>query len=366
MVMYKKITFVVLVGLTATISLLLFSMSEVVFAAETYAPQSIKDRATKRSQADVIVSCFRAGIGQGGKDGGSSGHYQRVNADARADADNDNHGLFFNGNSHYVNLGVSEYDTKGNNDNQMKCGDLSLDTFVKAMNSFGFSGDSPKKILCPLGVIEDDVDTGKTKDQQCNESGQLYVNVNNLSPKILDKVGSLDNADKYYITYTVMTRSGDNYCGATYKGTEADYQAGKFGGNVYPIYLFNKDGSGTTHRYTFKSTDKKLNLWNYANGNPFSEESTQCNNLANNSMGWGEHPWVSAYATYLKSIAAATEKSRSGTTTPSTPASGTKEYIEACKNLGYSSGKELEACAEGFKNTSDPNFCSSKIGRAHV
>lgn len=359
MVMYKKITFVVLVGLTATISLLLFSMSEVVFAAETYAPQSIKDRATKRSQADVIVSCFRAGIGQGGGTSKPGEHYQRVNANERAATDN-GHGLFFNGNTHYVNLGVSEYDSKGDNNNQMECSSLSVDTFVKAMNSFGFSGESPQKILCPLGVIEDDPDTGKTKDQQCNESGQLYVNVNNLSPKILDKVGSLDNADKYYITYTVMTRSGDNYCGATYKGTEADYQAGKFGGNVYPIYLFNKDGSGTTHRYTFKNTDTKLNLWNYANGNPFSEESTQCNNLANNSMGWGEHPWVSAYAMYLKSIAAATEKSKSGTTAPSTPASGTKEYIEACKNLGYSSGKELEACAEGFKNASDPNFCSSK------
>ena len=356
MVMYKKITFIILVAFTVMFSLI-YMMNETTFAATSYAPQSIKDRASKRSQADVIVSCFRAGIGQGGKDGGSSGHYQRVNANERAATDN-GHGLFFNGNTHYVNLGVSEYDSKGDNNNQMECSSLSVDTFVKAMNSFGFSGDSPQKILCPLGVIENDADTGKTKDQQCNESGQLYVNVNNLSPKIIDKVGSLDNVDKYYITYTLMTRSGDNYCGATYKGTEADYQAGKFGGNVYPIYLFNQDGSGTTHRYTFAHTDNKLNLWNQDNGNPFTSEATQCNNLANNSMGWGEYPWVSAYAAYLKSLATAASTASSGKSSSAT--SGSKEYAEACKALGYSSSKELEACAEGFRHLSSPDFCATK------
>ena len=148
------------------------------------------------------------------------------------------------------------------------------------------------------------------------------------------------------------------YCNVTNQGTDVT----KIKETNYPIFFADKTGEGDTYRHTTDKANDSFYTWNdMAN---YTQGTAHCNTMMNNYIGYQNHtpkqPWVDDYVAYLKTLHAAEEKSKSGTAKPTTPASGTKEYAEACKNLGYSSGKELEACAEGFRHLSDESFCTTK------
>ncbi len=351
-VMYKKIVLFVLATLMVTTSVM-FTMNEVAFAdvKETYVPQSMPARARKRSAADVYISCFRRNLTNDTDPSGRNIQYTSVYSTKKSID------KLLSSGSGTVSAGTSGF---GGDDYNLDCSSLSITTFVKTMNEFGFSGSTPKEILCPLKLVLSTATI--SSDVQCSSNeGTLAVNYTEFTTALTNKVGIIDNVDKYYITYTNVTSK--DFCGLTYKGTQDEDNRGMIEGKTHPIHTFpDKTGeNSTTYRYALADSGKTVYLWNRGdNGEPYS---LSCAEAMSGGIGYSSNKWVEEYKAYLKSLYAAEEKSKSGssgTTTPSTPASGTKEYAEACKNLGYSSGKELEACAEGFKNASDPNFCSSK------
>ena len=353
MVMYKKIALFLLIAvITITSSLSITNETAFADVKETYVPQSMPERARKRSVADVYISCVRRNPTNGRGPGGLTLQYTPVYA-----TQDSGNGNLFSAASGTVSAGTSGFD---DGDYNLDCGKLTTGIFVKSMNDLGFSGSTPREILCPLKLIKDLEE--QSADAQCASltKGQtLALDSDNFMSTLINKVGVIDNVDKYYITYHNITNK--DFCGLTYKGTQDDYNRGVISRETHPLFTFlDKTGeNGTTYRYDLADSGKTVYLWNRGdNGEAFS---LSCATAMSNGIGyWDKHPWVQEYAAYLKSLHAAEEKSKSGTAKPTTPASGTKEYAEACKNLGYSSGKELEACAEGFKNASDPNFCSSK------
>lgn len=353
MVMYKKIALFLLIAvITITSSLSITNETAFADVKETYVPQSMPERARKRSVADVYISCVRRNPTNGRGPGGLTLQYTPVYA-----TQDSGNGNLFSAASGTVSAGTSGFD---DGDYNLDCGSLTTGIFVKSMNDLGFSGSTPREILCPLKLIKDLEE--QSADAQCASltKGQtLALDSDNFKSALINKVGVIDNVDKYYITYHNVTNK--DFCGLTYKGTQDDYNRGVISRETHPLFTFlDKTGeNGTTYRYDLADSGKTVYLWNRGdNGEP---HSLSCATAMSNGIGyWDEHPWVQEYAAYLKSLHAAEEKSKNGAAKTTTPASLTKEYAEACKNLGYSSGKELEACAEGFKNTSDPNFCSSK------
>ena len=360
MVMYKKIALFLLIAvITITSSLSITNETAFADVKATYVPQSMPERARKRSVADVYISCARRNPTNGRGPGGLTLQYTPVYA-----TQDSGNGNLFSAASGTVSAGTSGFD---DGDYNLDCGSLTAGIFVKSMNDLGFSGSTPREILCPLKLIKDLEE--QSADAQCASltKGQtLALDSDNFKSTLINKVGIIDNVDKYYITYHNITNN--DFCGLTYKGTEDDYNRGVISRDTHPLFTFlDKTGdNGTTYRYDLADSGKTVYLWNRGdNGEP---HSLSCANAMSDGIGyWDKHQWVQDYQTYLRSLYKAEEKSKSGSksgssgaTTPSATASLTKEYAEACKNLGYSSGKELEACAEGFKNASDPNFCSSK------
>ena len=360
MVMYKKIALFLLIAvITITSSLSITNETAFADVKATYVPQSMPERARKRSVADVYISCVRRNPTNGRGPGGLTLQYTPVYA-----TQDSGKGNLFSAASGTVSAGTSGFD---DGDYNLDCGSLTAGIFVKSMNDLGFSGSTPREILCPLKLIKDLEE--QSADAQCASltKGQtLALDSDNFKSTLINKVGIIDNVDKYYITYHNITNN--DFCGLTYKGTEDDYNRGVISRDTHPLFTFlDKTGdNGTTYRYDLADSGKTVYLWNRGdNGEP---HSLSCANAMSDGIGyWDKHQWVQDYQTYLRSLYKAEEKSKSGSksgssgaTTPSATASLTKEYAEACKNLGYSSGKELEACAEGFKNASDPNFCSSK------
>ena len=354
--MYKKIALFLLIAvITITSSLSITNETAFADVKATYVPQSMPERARKRSVADVYISCVRRNPTNGRGPGGLTLQYTPVYA-----TQDSGKGNLFSAASGTVSAGTSGFD---DGDYNLDCGSLTAGIFVKSMNDLGFSGSTPREILCPLKLIKDLEE--QSADAQCASltKGQtLALDSDNFKSTLINKVGIIDNVDKYYITYHNITNN--DFCGLTYKGTEDDYNRGVISRDTHPLFTFlDKTGdNGTTYRYDLADSGKTVYLWNRGdNGEP---HSLSCANAMSDGIGyWDKHQWVQDYQTYLRSLYKAEEKSKSGSsgaTTPSATASLTKEYAEACKNLGYSSGKELEACAEGFKNASDPNFCSSK------
>ena len=354
MVMYKKIALFLLIAvITITSSLSITNETAFADVKATYVPQSMPERARKRSAADVYISCFRRNLTNDTDPGGRAMQYTSVYSTKKS-IDK----LLSSGGG-TVSAGTSGF---GGDDYNLDCSSLSITTFVSTMNEFGFSGSTPKEILCPLKLVLSTATI--SSDVQCSSNdGTLAVNYTDFIAALTNKVGGIDNVDKYYITYTNVTSK--DFCGLTYKGTQDEDNRGMIEGKTHPIFTFpDKTGeNGTTYRYALTGASKTVYLWNRGdNGEP---HSLSCADAMSDGIGyWKDHKWVQDYEAYLKSLYAAEEKSKSGAAAgaaaPSTTASLTKEYAEACKNLGYSSGKELEACAEGFKNASDPNFCSSK------
>ena len=366
MVMYKKIALFVLATIIATTSLTAM-INESAFAApelsEPYFPAALVERAKKKSAANVYLYCAHknsspapSSAASPGSSPGSDPGNQVVFNKNKGVAKDDILGHGWGGSA---SGGASDFNSKG--DNNQNCGSLSITTFVNFFNSIGFNGGDPQEILCNMGsnVVIYNTSESKSTKEQCDkdkrmEGTTITVKVEAFEAIIRVNVEDFDNVDRFYTAYTLVKR----YCNVTNQGTDVS----KITETNYPIFFADKTGEGDTYRHTTDKANDSFYTWNDMTN--YTQGSAQCNNIMNKYIGYQNHnpkqPWVDDYVAYLKALYAAEKKSKSGTTTPSTPASGTKEYAEACKNLGYSSGKELEACAEGFKNASDPNFCSSK------
>ncbi|MFC2431467.1 MAG: hypothetical protein ACFNS6_03115 [Candidatus Saccharimonas sp.] len=364
--MYKKIALFVLATIIATTSLTAM-INESAFAApelsEPYFPAALVERAKKKSAANIYLYCAHknsdprtSSASDPGYTPGSDPGNQVVFNKNKGVAKGDILGYGWGGSA---SGGASDFNSEG--DNNQNCGSLSITTFVNFFNSIGFNGSDPQEILCNMGsnvVIYSTFESKSTKEQ-CDkdkrmEGTTITVKLEAFEAIIRVKVEDFDNVDRFYTAYTLVKR----YCNVTNQGTDVS----KITETNYPIFFADKTGEGDTYRHTTDKANDSFYTWNDMTN--YTQGSAQCNNIMNKYIGYQNHnpkqPWVDDYVAYLKALYAAEKKSKSGTTTPSTPASGTKEYAEACKNLGYSSGKELEACAEGFKNASDPNFCSSK------
>jgi hypothetical protein len=364
--MYKKIALFVLATIIATTSLTAM-INESAFAApelsEPYFPAALVERAKKKSAANVYLYCAHknsspapSSAASPGSSPGSDPGNQVVFNKNKGVAKDDILGHGWGGSA---SGGASDFNSKG--DNNQNCGSLSITTFVNFFNSIGFNGGDPQEILCNMGsnVVIYNTSESKSTKEQCDkdkrmEGTTITVKVEAFEAIIRVNVEDFDNVDRFYTAYTLVKR----YCNVTNQGTDVS----KITETNYPIFFADKTGEGDTYRHTTDKANDSFYTWNDMTN--YTQGSAQCNNIMNKYIGYQNHnpkqPWVDDYVAYLKALYAAEKKSKSGTTTPSTPASGTKEYAEACKNLGYSSGKELEACAEGFKNASDPNFCSSK------
>ena len=363
MVMYKKIALFVLATIIATTSLTAM-INESAFAApelsEPYFPAALVERAKKKSAANVYLYCAHknsspAPSSAASSPGSSPGNQVVFNKNKGVAKDD----ILGHGWGGSASGGASDFNSKG--DNNQNCGSLSITTFVNFFNSIGFNGGDPQEILCNMGsnVVIYNTSESKSTKEQCDkdkrmEGTTITVKVEAFEAIIRVNVEDFDNVDRFYTAYTLVKR----YCNVTNQGTDVS----KITETNYPIFFADKTGEGDTYRHTTDKANDSFYTWNDMTN--YTQGSAQCNNIMNKYIGYQNHnpkqPWVDDYVAYLKALYAAEKKSKSGTTTPSTPASGTKEYAEACKNLGYSSGKELEACAEGFKNASDPNFCSSK------
>jgi len=361
--MYKKIALFVLATIIATTSLTAM-INESAFAApelsEPYFPAALVERAKKKSAANVYLYCAHknsspAPSSAASSPGSSPGNQVVFNKNKGVAKDD----ILGHGWGGSASGGASDFNSKG--DNNQNCGSLSITTFVNFFNSIGFNGGDPQEILCNMGsnVVIYNTSESKSTKEQCDkdkrmEGTTITVKVEAFEAIIRVNVEDFDNVDRFYTAYTLVKR----YCNVTNQGTDVS----KITETNYPIFFADKTGEGDTYRHTTDKANDSFYTWNDMTN--YTQGSAQCNNIMNKYIGYQNHnpkqPWVDDYVAYLKALYAAEKKSKSGTTTPSTPASGTKEYAEACKNLGYSSGKELEACAEGFKNASDPNFCSSK------
>ena len=342
-------------------------IGENAFAApklsEPYFPAALAERAKKKSAANVYIYCAHknsspAPSSAASSPGSSPGNQVVFNKNMGV-AKEDILGHGWGGSA---SGGASDFNSKG--DNNQNCGSLSITTFVNFFNSIGFNGSDPQEILCNMGsnvVIYSTFESKSTKEQ-CDkdkrmEGTTITVKVEAFEAIIRVKVEDFDNVDRFYTAYTLVKR----YCNVTNQGTDVS----KITETNYPIFFADKTGEGDTYRHTTDKANDSFYTWNDMTN--YTQGSAQCNNIMNKYIGYQNHnpkqPWVDDYVAYLKALHAAEEKSRSGSsgaTTPSTPASGTKEYAEACKSLGYTSGKELEACAEGFRHLSDESFCTTK------
>ena len=345
MVMYKRIALFVLAVVIMTSSYITI-FNKLAFAdfesGSSYFPDSIVQSVAKKSVADVYVSCFK----QNTTDGKIPTTYSTIHPDPKATYSKPPEPLgVIDG---VVGIGISDF-SKDNN--SLNCKNLTMPTFVSSMNGLGFSGSDPRHIICSMNAVAD-----HTKEANCNggdPDGPLVVDTKKFESAIYSKLGGVfTEAEKYYMGYQLLHK----YCDVKDRGT--DERA--IGETNYPVYVFNKDGSGGSRRYTSGKAHDKISLWNEKDTG--REVTISCADLMNGNIGWYANTWVKAYSEYLKTLAAAEKKSKSKPTTPTptTPASGTKEYTEACKALGYSSGKELEACAEGFSHLGDESFCTTK------
>ena len=355
MVMYKRIALFVLALLLA-ISSLSSMINEVAFAAsDSYFTDEIASSAKKNSTAHVYFSCFKQGNYIFNPDG--------QNAANNGDLNDKKEALLFHSASGKVNAGVSGY---GGDDNVQNCGSLSITSFVSFMNGIGFSGSNPRAILCSINkesqVLFDFKDDGLTVDKQCKDGKNLYVVRATLIEAIKKKGNfTITDAQLYYIYYQIVRK----YCNVTDKGTDKS----AITETNYPIQIFNKDGTSEEHRFTTDKAKDKLNtINNESDGSQMTEFSSgdkddkaiTCSSVMRRLIGYSEQPPVAGYREYLKKIAAAEAAAAASKGGTAASTSGSKEYEEACKSLGYSSGKALEACAEGFRHLSDGAFCTTK------
>ena len=343
--MYKRIALFVLAAIIATTSFMAI-LNKIALAdfenGASYFPDSIVQSAKKKSIADVYVSCFK----QNTTDGNIPTTYSTIFPDPKTTYSEPPEPLgIVDG---VVGIGVSDF-SKDNN--SLNCKNLTMPIFVSSMNGLGFSGSDPRQIICSMNAVAD-----HAKENNCNgkaPDNPLVVDTKKFESAIYSKLGGVfTEAEKYYMGYQLLHK----YCDVKDRGT--DERA--IGETNYPVYVFNKDGSGGSRRYTSGKAHDKISLWNEKDTG--RESTVSCADLMNKNIGWYSNTWVKAYSEYLKALAAAEKKSKSKPATPTstTPASGTKEYTEACKALGYSSGKEMEACAEGFGHLGDESFCTTK------
>lgn len=348
MVMYKRIALFVLALLLTTTSLTAMldkTASAAPKLSEAYFPAALVERAKKKSAANIYIYCIH-------KNSDSDGKVVFNRNKGASESDILGHGW---GGS--ASGGASDFNSKG--DNNQNCESLSITTFVNFFNSIGFSGGNPQQILCNMStsvVLYSTFENQSTKEQCDKPMGGKTITASEgvLNGFIRIRVEDFDNVDRFYTAYTLVHR----YCNVTNKGTEVT----EIKETNYPIFFADKTGEGNTYRHTTDKANDSFYTWNDMTN--YTQGTAHCNTMMNNYIGYQNHtpkqPWVDDYVAYLKALHAAEEKSRSGATTPSTPASETKEYTEACKALGYSSSKELEACAEGFRHLSDEKFCTTK------
>ncbi len=362
MVMYKRIALFVLAAIIATTSLIAM-IGENAFAApelsEPYFPAALVERAKKKSAANVYIYCVHknsspAPSSAASSPGSSPGNQVVFNKNIGVAKDD----ILGHGWGGSASGGASDFNSKG--DNNQNCGSLSITTFVNFFNSIGFNGSDPQQILCNMAsnVVIYSTSESKSEKEQCDkdkamEGTTITVKLEAFEALIRIKVEDFDNVDRFYTAYTLVKR----YCNVTNQGTDVT----KIKETNYPIFFADKTGEGNTYRHTTDKANDSFYTWNDMTN--YTQGTAHCNTMMNNYIGYQNHtpkqPWVDDYVAYLKKIHAAEEKAKTATAEKA-KATETKEYAEACKSLGYTSGKELEACAEGFRHLSDESFCATK------
>ena len=338
-------------------------IGENAFAApelsEPYFPAALVERAKKKSAANVYIYCAHknsspAPSSAASSPGSSPGNQVVFNKNIGVAKDD----ILGHGWGDSASGGASDFNSKG--DNNQNCGSLSITTFVNFFNSIGFSGSDPQQILCNMAsnVVIYNTSESKSEKEQCDknkamEGTTITVKLEAFEALIRIKVEDFDNVDRFYTAYTLVKR----YCNVTNQGTEVS----KIKETNYPIFFADKTGEGNTYRHTTDKANDSFYTWNDMTN--YTQGTAHCNTMMNNYIGYQNHtpkqPWVDDYVAYLKKIHAAEEKAKTATAEKA-KATETKEYAEACKSLGYTSGKELEACAEGFRHLSDESFCATK------
>ena len=360
--MYKRIALFVLAAIIATTSLIAM-IGENAFAApelsEPYFPAALVERAKKKSAANVYIYCVHknsspAPSSAASSPGSSPGNQVVFNKNIGVAKDD----ILGHGWGGSASGGASDFNSKG--DNNQNCGSLSITTFVNFFNSIGFNGSDPQQILCNMAsnVVIYSTSESKSEKEQCDkdkamEGTTITVKLEAFEALIRIKVEDFDNVDRFYTAYTLVKR----YCNVTNQGTDVT----KIKETNYPIFFADKTGEGNTYRHTTDKANDSFYTWNDMTN--YTQGTAHCNTMMNNYIGYQNHtpkqPWVDDYVAYLKKIHAAEEKAKTATAEKA-KATETKEYAEACKSLGYTSGKELEACAEGFRHLSDESFCATK------
>ena len=338
-------------------------IGENAFAApelsEPYFPAALVERAKKKSAANVYIYCVHknsspAPSSAASSPGSSPGNQVVFNKNIGVAKDD----ILGHGWGGSASGGASDFNSKG--DNNQNCGSLSITTFVNFFNSIGFNGSDPQQILCNMAsnVVIYSTSESKSEKEQCDkdkamEGTTITVKLEAFEALIRIKVEDFDNVDRFYTAYTLVKR----YCNVTNQGTDVT----KIKETNYPIFFADKTGEGNTYRHTTDKANDSFYTWNDMTN--YTQGTAHCNTMMNNYIGYQNHtpkqPWVDDYGAYLKKIHAAEEKAKTATAEKA-KATETKEYAEACKSLGYTSGKELEACAEGFRHLSDESFCATK------
>ena len=338
-------------------------IGENAFAApelsEPYFPAALVERAKKKSAANVYIYCVHknsspAPSSAASSPGSSPGNQVVFNKNIGVAKDD----ILGHGWGGSASGGASDFNSKG--DNNQNCGSLSITTFVNFFNSIGFNGSDPQQILCNMAsnVVIYSTSESKSEKEQCDkdkamEGTTITVKLEAFEALIRIKVEDFDNVDRFYTAYTLVKR----YCNVTNQGTDVT----KIKETNYPIFFADKTGEGNTYRHTTDKANDSFYTWNDMTN--YTQGTAHCNTMMNNYIGYQNHtpkqPWVDDYVAYLKKIHAAEEKAKTATAEKA-KATETKEYAEACKSLGYTSGKELEACAEGFRHLSDESFCATK------
>ncbi len=340
-------------------------IGENAFAApelsEPYFPAALVERAKKKSAANIYIYCVHknsspAPSSAASSPGSSPGNQVVFNKNIGVAKDD----ILGHGWGGSASGGASDFNSKG--DNNQNCGSLSITTFVNFFNSIGFNGSDPQQILCNMAsnVVIYSTSESKSEKEQCDkdkamEGTTITVKLEAFEALIRIKVEDFDNVDRFYTAYTLVKR----YCNVTNQGTDVT----KIKETNYPIFFADKTGEGNTYRHTTDKANDSFYTWNDMTN--YTQGTAHCNTMMNNYIGYQNHtpkqPWVDDYVAYLKKIHAAEEKAKTATAEKA-KATETKEYAEACKSLGYTSGKELEACAEGFRHLSDESFCATKQG----
>ena len=338
-------------------------IGENAFAApelsEPYFPAALVERAKKKSAANVYIYCVHknsspAPSSAASSPGSSPGNQVVFNKNIGVAKDD----ILGHGWGGSASGGASDFNSKG--DNNQNCGSLSITTFVNFFNSIGFNGSDPQQILCNMAsnVVIYSTSESKSEKEQCDkdkamEGTTITVKLEAFEALIRIKVEDFDNVDRFYTAYTLVKR----YCNVTNQGTDVT----KIKETNYPIFFADKTGEGNTYRHTTDKANDSFYTWNDMTN--YTQGTAHCNTMMNNYIGYQNHtpkqPWVDDYVAYLKKIHAAEEKAKTATAEKA-KATETKEYAEACKSLGYTSGKELEACAEGFRHLNDESFCATK------